>query len=72
MAVNQILIDTRKKMGVTQAKVASEAEISRGAYAAIERGLRCPSLETALRICAVLQIPVEEAFPIAENKNKKG
>lgn len=72
MAVKQILIDTRKNMGLTQAQVASEAELSRGAYTAIERGLRCPSLETAIRICDVLKIPVEKAFPITDYKSKKG
>lgn len=72
MAVKQIIIDKRKELGITQKKVADDAGISRGAYAAIERGLRCPSLDTALRICAVLDIPVEEAFPITENKSKKG
>ena len=68
MAVKQIIIEKRKELGITQKKVADGAGISRGAYAAIERGLRCPSLETALRICAVLNIPVDKAFPIEENK----
>ena len=68
MAVNQSIIDKRKELGLTQKAVADDAKISRGAYGAIERGLRYPSLDTALRICAVLKMPVDEAFPIEENQ----
>ena len=68
MKVNQNIIDKRNELGLTQKAVADDAGISRGAYAAIERGLRYPSLDTALRICAVLSIPVEKAFPITETK----
>ena len=72
MAVKQKIIDKRKELGKTQQAVAEGAGISRSAYTAIERGLRCPSLDTALRICEVLDMPVNEAFPITENKSKKG
>lgn len=66
--VKQNIIDRRKELGITQQSVADGAKISRSSYAAIERGLRDPSLETALRICAVLKMPVDKAFPIEENK----
>lgn len=72
MAVKQNIIDKRKKLGKTQKEVADGAGISRSAYSAIERGLRYPSLDTALRICAELKMPVEKAFPREETKNKKG
>jgi len=72
VAVNQSLIDKRKELGITQQAVADGAGISRGAYGAIERGLRYPSLDTALRICAELKMPVEKAFPIEENKKQEG
>lgn len=68
MAVKQNIIDKRKERGLTQEAVAEGVGIARSSYAAIERGLRCPSLETALRICAVLEMPVDKAFPIQENK----
>lgn len=68
MTVKQNIIDKRKELGITQQEVADGAGICRSSYTAIERGLRCPSLETALRICAVLKMPVDEAFPIDENK----
>lgn len=68
MAVKQNIIDRRKELRITQKAVADGAKISRGSYAAIERGLRSPSLETALRISAVLKMPVEQAFPIEETE----
>ena len=71
MAVKQNIIDRRKELGITQQEVSNGAGISRGSYSAIERGLRYPSLDTALRICAVLKMPVDEAFPIEENKNQE-
>ena len=69
MEVKQNIIDKRKELGKTQQDVADGAGISRGSYAAIERGLRYPSLDTALRICAELNMPVDKAFPI---KKKEG
>ena len=72
MAVKQNIIDRRKELGKTQQEVASGVGISRGSYSAIERGLRYPSLDTAQRICAVLNMPVDKAFPIEENKTQEG
>jgi DNA-binding XRE family transcriptional regulator len=68
VAVKQNIIDRRKELRITQKAVADGAKISRSSYAAIERGLRAPSLETAIRICTVLKMPVDKAFPIEENK----
>lgn len=67
MAVRQHIINRRKELKITQEEVAKVAEISRSSYAAIERGLRDPSLETAQRICLVLNMQVNEAFPLREN-----
>lgn len=67
MAVRQHIINRRKELKITQEEVAKVAEISRSSYAAIERGLRDPSLETAQRICLVLKMQVNEAFPLREN-----
>lgn len=62
--VRQHIINRRKELKITQLEVAKVAEISRSSYAAIERGLRDPSLETAQRICLVLRMPIDEAFPL--------
>lgn len=58
------IIDKRKELGMSQDEVSYAAGISRSFYAAIERGLRDPSLETAQRICLVLKMPVGKAFPL--------
>lgn len=66
--VKQNIIDRRKALGITQSAIAVKVGISRGSYSAIERGLRHPSLDTAQRICLVLDMPVNEAFPIKEKE----
>ena len=58
------IIDQRKELGMSQDEVSYAAGISRSFYAGIERGLRDPSLETAQRICLVLKMPVDKAFPL--------
>ena len=68
MAVRQNLINKRTELGLKQREVATKAGIKRSSYAAIERGLRTPKLETAQRICDVLKISVSEAFPIPDEK----
>ena len=60
----QHIINRRKELGITQLEVSNSVGISRSSYAAIERGLRNPSLETAQRICLALDMPVNDAFPI--------
>ena len=67
MAVRQNIISRRKDLMITQLSVANYAGISRAAYAAIERGLRNPSLEVAQKICAYLKMSVNDAFPIKED-----
>lgn len=62
----QNIINRRKELKITQLEVSKVAGISRAAYAAIERGLRNPSLETAQRICVILKMSVNDAFPIEE------
>ena len=61
--VRQELINKRVAMGLTQKNVAIEAGIERSSYTAIERGLRKPSLKVAQKICNVLKMSVDEAFP---------
>lgn len=70
--VRQNLINRRQALKLTQRQVAEKVGIERSSYAAIERGLRDPSLETAIRISTVLKMPVLQAFPITERKKKEG
>lgn len=46
----------RKKLGLTQAKVAAKVGITANSYAKIERGGAKPSFDTLKAICKVLRI----------------
>jgi putative transcriptional regulator len=64
--VRQHIINRRKELKITQLSVAKAAGIERSSYAAIERGFRDPSLEVAQRICMILNMSVNEAFPLKD------
>ena len=61
-AIGNKLYNVRKRMGLTQAEVAEEAELSIRTYADIERGSVNMRIETVLRICNVLHITPDEIF----------
>lgn len=69
--VRQNIINRRKEMMITQEDVSKAIGIARSSYAAIERGLRSPSLKTAQLISIILKMDINEAFPI-NTLNKKG
>ena len=62
--VRQHLANRRVELDFTQQEVANAVGISRSSYAAIERGLRNPSLDVAQKISKKLKMPVIKAFPI--------
>ena len=62
----QHIINRRKELKITQEEVAAVAGISRSSYAAIELGLRNPSLKVAQKICFILKVEVNTAFPLDE------
>jgi DNA-binding XRE family transcriptional regulator len=66
--VRQHIINRRKELKITQEEVSKAIGISRSSYAAIERGLRSPSLKTALLISIILKMEINEAFPINTQK----
>jgi putative transcriptional regulator len=57
------LINTRKKLGVTQAHVAKEIGVNRSYYGLIETGNRNPTLKIATKIATALNSSIEELFP---------
>lgn len=70
--VRQHIINRRKELKITQEEVAKAIGISRSSYAAIERGLRSPSLKTALLISVILKMEINKAFPInTQNLHKR-
>lgn len=56
------LATARRRAGLTQAQVAAAAGINRSAYTNIERGVRNPSLDVALRIATVVHSDAESLF----------
>lgn len=57
-----VLIEERKRRGLTQEQVAKALGISRTAYVRYETGSRTPDLATALRIAQMLQRDVDFLF----------
>jgi DNA-binding XRE family transcriptional regulator len=69
--IRQHIINRRKELMITQSEVAKVAGIARSSYAAIERGLRSPSLRTAQLISVMLHMDINEAFPINTLRKEK-
>ena len=54
----------RAKRDLTQAELATLAEVTRKSINAIETGRMVPSIVLALRLAKALQVPVEELFAL--------
>ncbi len=55
----------RAKLDLTQAELATLAEVTRKSINAIEAGRMVPSIVLALRLAKALGVPVEELFSLA-------
>jgi putative transcriptional regulator len=65
--VNELLTTMkvqRAKHDLTQAELATLAEVTRKSVNAIETGRMVPSIVLALRLAKALQVPVEELFSL--------
>ena len=60
--MNEILKELREKKKLTQSQVAEKIGITQQGYSLIETGTVKPSLETALKISALLKAPVNKIF----------
>jgi putative transcriptional regulator len=56
----------RTELGMTQDQLAEQVGVARQSIISIEKGHFLPSIETALRLGAVLNVPVERLFWIKE------
>jgi DNA-binding XRE family transcriptional regulator len=56
------LVELRRKVGMTQEKLAELADIDRVALANIETGRRRPTVTTIHKIALALRIKVEDVF----------
>lgn len=64
--VKNCVRETRAKSGLTQEQLAAMVGIARQSIISIEKGHFLPTIETALRLSAALQVPVERLFWIEE------
>lgn len=71
-AFGRILRELRGKKGLTQEKLALEANLDRTFISLLERGLRQPSLTTILDIAAILKIPTSHLMELVEEAMKRG
>ena len=62
----QILIEERKRQGLSMRRLAAAAGLSQPMISYLETGMRAPSLDTFLRLCAVLKLKPSEVLKQAE------
>jgi putative transcriptional regulator len=51
---------------MTQQELAKQIGVARQTIIAVEQGRFCPSLESALRLARVFQVPVDDIFTLEE------
>jgi putative transcriptional regulator len=56
----------RTELGMTQDQLAERVGVARQSIISIEKGHFLPSIETALRLSAALNVPVERLFWIRD------
>lgn len=64
--VKNCVRETRAHAGLTQEQLAVMVGVARQSIISIEKGHYLPTIETALRLSAALQVPVEHLFWIEE------
>ena len=66
--VGEVILDYRKKKGISQEVLSGLADIGRTHLSAIERGERKPTLETLYRICKALDVKMSDVVKEIENR----
>ena len=66
--VGEVILDYRKKKGISQEVLSGLADIGRTHLSAIERGERKPTLETLYRICNALDVKMSDVVKEIENR----
>ncbi len=62
LPIHNRLARLRAERGMSRAELAGAVEVNPQTIGALERGDHYPSLDLALRICAVFDLPVEAVF----------
>lgn len=74
-AVARELQGAREKQRLSMSRVAEDAGLSQQMVSYVERGMRTPTLETLLRICAALNVDLSDVVRAASRpatKPRKG
>jgi putative transcriptional regulator len=61
--------ETRLELGLTQGQLAERVGLARQSIISIEKGHFLPTIETALRLSAALQVPVEQLFWLEDRES---
>jgi len=64
----RVLRELRSQAGISQEKLALEADLDRTFISLLERGLRQPSLKSLFAIASVLQVQPHEIVQAVENE----
>jgi putative transcriptional regulator len=68
MALRNRLKELRARHDLTQEALANKVGVSRQSIISIEKGRYSPSVVLALRIAEVLQVPLEQAFWLEDDR----
>jgi putative transcriptional regulator len=68
MALRNRLKELRARHDLTQEALANKVGVSRQSIISIEKGRYSPSVVLALRIAQVLQVPLEQAFWLEDDR----
>jgi len=63
-----IFREFRKKSGLSQERLALDANLDRTFISMLERGIRQPSMKTLFAIAAILKVPPHKIVQAVENK----
>jgi len=67
-AFANVLREFRKEAGLSQERLALDAELDRTYISLLERGLRQPSIKTLFAIAVILKVPPHKIIQAVENK----
>ena len=68
--VQNAVQSARTRKGLTQQQLAELTGLARQSIISIEKGRFLPTIENALRIAAVLKIPVQDLFWLSKDESK--
>jgi len=68
LRVAQLLQQARERKGVSMTRLAQNAGLSQQMVSYVERGLRNPTLDTLLRVAAVLEVDLSEIIRKASKR----